>query len=84
MAAIEHHTVKANGIRQYYQMAGSGPPVILLHGFPETSYAWRHQIPELSRHYTVIAPDLRGYGATDKPATGYERARAGADRSRRP
>jgi haloacetate dehalogenase len=73
MAAIEHHTVKANGIRQYYQMAGSGPPVILLHGFPETSYAWRHQIPELSRHYTVIAPDLRGYGATDKPATGYDK-----------
>jgi len=45
----------------------------LLHGFPETSFAWRHQIPELAEHYRVIAPDLRGYGETDKPSRGYDK-----------
>ncbi|MBV9320217.1 MAG: alpha/beta fold hydrolase, partial [Mycobacterium sp.] len=54
-------------------MAGSGPPVILLHGFPEFWYAWRHQIPVLAEHYTVIAPDLRGYGYTEKPHDGYDK-----------
>ncbi|AWN51134.1 alpha/beta hydrolase [Methylobacterium sp. 17Sr1-1] len=73
MTAITHHTIRANGIRQHYLEAGSGPPVVLLHGFPETSYAWRHQIPPLSRHYRVVAPDLRGYGETDKPASGYDK-----------
>ena len=66
-------TVRANGIRQYYLEAGNGPPVVLLHGFPETNYAWRYQIPVLARHYRVIAPDLRGYGETEKPAAGYDK-----------
>jgi haloacetate dehalogenase len=70
---IQHHTLHANGIRQYFVVAGDGPPVVLLHGFPETNYAWRHQIPALAKHYRVIAPDLRGYGETDKPATGYDK-----------
>jgi pimeloyl-ACP methyl ester carboxylesterase len=73
MVKISHHTVEANCIRQHYLEAGDGPPVVLLHGFPETSYAWRFQIPELARKYRVIAPDLRGYGETDKPATGYDK-----------
>jgi hypothetical protein len=71
--SVKRHTIRANGIRQYYMEAGEGAPVVLLHGFPETSYAWRHQIPELARKYRVIAPDLRGYGETDKPATGYDK-----------
>src|SRR4051812_44847697 len=66
-------TLSANGIRQHYLEVGSGPPVVLLHGFPETNYAWRYQIPVLARHYRVIAPDLRGYGETDKPASGYDK-----------
>jgi hypothetical protein len=45
---MKHHTVRANGIRQHYLEAGEGAPVILLHGFPETSFAWRYQIPELA------------------------------------
>ena len=73
MTAIRHHTVHANGIRQHYMEAGDGPPVVLLHGFPETSYAWRNQIPVLAERYRVIAPDLRGYGETDKPAAGYDK-----------
>jgi haloacetate dehalogenase len=70
---IRHHTVHANGIRQHYLDAGHRPPVVLLHGFPETHYAWRHQIPALATRYRVIAPDLRGYGETDKPASGYDK-----------
>jgi hypothetical protein len=49
----------------HYVEAGQGTPVILLHGFPETWYCWRHQIPVLADRYDVIAPDLRGYGQTE-------------------
>src|ERR1700759_966349 len=63
---LTHHTVTANGIRQHYVEAGEGAPVVLPHGFPETHYAWRHQIPVLAQHYRVIAPDLRGYAAMEK------------------
>jgi len=71
MTDIRHHTIHANGIRQHFIEAGHGPAVVLLHGFPETNYALRYQIPFLAEHYRVIAPDLRGYGETDKPAAGY-------------
>jgi haloacetate dehalogenase len=73
MTAIRRATCHANGIRQFYLEAGAGPPVILLHGFPETSFAWRFQIPALAARYRVIAPDLRGYGETDKPSKGYDK-----------
>ena len=50
--------------------AGSGPPVLLLHGFPQTHFCWRGVVPALSQRHTVVAPDLRGYGATSAPAGG--------------
>ncbi|MFI6085673.1 alpha/beta fold hydrolase [Streptomyces sp. NPDC051217] len=49
-------------------VGGSGTPVVLLHGFPQTHLMWRHVAAELASHHTVICPDLRGYGASDKPA----------------
>jgi pimeloyl-ACP methyl ester carboxylesterase len=58
---------------------GTGPPVYLLHGYPETHYAWRKQIPVLARDYTVVAPDLRGYGSSSKPASGYDKRTMAAD-----
>jgi pimeloyl-ACP methyl ester carboxylesterase len=64
---------EVNGIRMYYRRAGFGPPVVLLHGFPETSNAWRKIMPELAEYYTVIAPELRGFGASDRPDTGYDK-----------
>ncbi len=76
---LKRYTIQANGIRQFVVEAGEGPPVVLLHGFPETNYAWRHQIPVLAEHYRVIAPDLRGYGETDKPATGYDKRNMAMD-----
>lgn len=76
---INHHTIKVNNIKMHYIEAGSGNPVILLHGFPETWYAWRKQIPALAQLYHVIAPDLRGYGDTEKPQTGYDKKTMAAD-----
>lgn len=70
--AIGHGYITVNGIRMHYVHAGSGPPLFLLHGFPEFWYSWRHQISVLSRHFSVIAPDLRGYNETEKPNWGYE------------
>src|SRR5204863_6767394 len=63
----KHEFVEANGIRFHYVTAGEGPLVLLLHGFPQFWYAWRHQIPALAQRFKVVAPDLRGYGDTDKP-----------------
>ena len=57
---VTHHTARLNEITQHWVSAGDGPPVYLLHGFPETWYGWRKQIPALAERYTVIAPDLRG------------------------
>ena len=52
----------------HYAMGGSGPPVLLLHGFPQTHAMWAGVAPQLARHFTVIAADLRGYGDSSKPA----------------
>lgn len=62
--------IETNGITMAVHELGAGPPVILLHGFPELAYSWRHQLPALAAAgYRAIAPDQRGYGATDKPGS---------------
>jgi len=64
----EPHFVEINGIRMAVYEQGEGPAVILLHGFPELAYSWRHQLPALAAAgYRAIAPDQRGYGQTDCP-----------------
>ncbi|EGJ75855.1 putative hydrolase [Streptomyces sp. Tu6071] len=64
-----HHTVPvAEGVRLHAAVGGSGSPVVLLHGFPQTHLMWRHVAADLAADHTVIVPDLRGYGASDKPA----------------
>ena len=63
-----HREATVNGVRLHYVEAGSGPLVILLHGFPEFWYAWAPQIPTLvGAGYRVVAPDLRGYNLSEKP-----------------
>ena len=65
---LEHRSLATNGIRLHCVVAGSGPLVVLLHGFPEFWYSWRHQIPALvAAGFRVAAPDLRGYNDSDKP-----------------
>jgi pimeloyl-ACP methyl ester carboxylesterase len=69
---FSHHTASVNGVQLHYVMGGKGNPVVLLHGWPETWYEWRHVMPALAKNYTVIAPDLRGLGDSSKPASGYD------------
>jgi pimeloyl-ACP methyl ester carboxylesterase len=59
--------VQTDGLRIHYRQEGTGAPVVLLHGFPQTSHQWRHQLAFLGEHYAVHAPDNRGFGLTDKP-----------------
>lgn len=74
----EHRFVEANGLRFHCVTAGEGPLVMLLHGFPEFWYSWRHQIPALAlAGFRVVAPDLRGYNDSDKPV-GVEPYRMGS------
>ena len=60
----------ADGVMINVAVEGSGPAIVLLHGFPQTHLMWRHVAPALAAEYTVICPDLRGYGDSDKPAEG--------------
>ncbi|NJO71924.1 MAG: alpha/beta hydrolase, partial [Oscillatoriales cyanobacterium RM1_1_9] len=57
----------ANSIKLHYVTQGSGKLILMLHGFPEFWYSWRHQIPEFASHYKVVALDMRGYNDSDKP-----------------
>ena len=67
--AIKHAFAEVGDVRLHYAECGSGDDlVILLHGFPECWYSWRHQLPVLGRRYHVVAPDMRGYNLSDKPA----------------
>ena len=59
--------VDSDGTKIHYVTAGEGPLLVLIHGFPDYWYSWRHQIPALSRHHQVVAVDLRGYNKSDKP-----------------
>ena len=64
--------VENNGVGIEYEVTGDGPPVVLLHGFPDSGRLWRHQVPALAEAgFKVIVPDMRGYGRSDKP-TGVE------------
>lgn len=68
LGEVNHQRIKTNGIWLHVVEKGSGPLVLLLHGFPEFWYSWRHQITFLANHgYHAVAPDLRGYGDSDSP-----------------
>jgi len=65
---VAHRTVGTNGIRMHLAEAGKGPLVLLCHGFPESWYSWRHQLPALAEaRFRAVAPDMRGHGQTDHP-----------------
>jgi haloacetate dehalogenase len=69
----------ADGVSLHAAVGGSGAPIVLLHGFPQTHLMWRHVAADLAADHTVICPDLRGYGASDKPAGGYDKRTMAAD-----
>ena len=70
---VKHHYADVNDVLLHYVTAGEGPPVVLIHGYPQTWWEWRHQIPVLAKKYTVIAPDMRGVGDSSRPHTGYDK-----------
>jgi pimeloyl-ACP methyl ester carboxylesterase len=70
---FEDAYAEVNGIRLHYVSGGEGPPVVLLPGWPRTCWQYHKVMPELARHYRVIAVDLRGMGDSDKPAGGYDK-----------
>jgi pimeloyl-ACP methyl ester carboxylesterase len=78
-STIVHHSAQANGVTYHYVVSGSGPAVVLLHGWPTTWYYWHKVIPKLSATYTVIAPDLRGLGLTEKTDGGYDKRTVAED-----
>ena len=68
MSRITHRTLETSGIRMHVAEQGAGPLVLLCHGFPESWYSWRHQLPALAAAGChAVAPDMRGYGQTDRP-----------------
>ena len=72
-STLVHQKDFVNNVTLHYVIGGQGDPILLLHGWPETWYEWRHIIPELiANNYIIIAPDLRGLGDSEKTQTGYD------------
>jgi pimeloyl-ACP methyl ester carboxylesterase len=73
VTSVQSRFARVNGIRLHYLTAGTGEPVVLLHGYAQNSHMWRPLIAELAKSRTVIAPDLRGFGQSAKPPQGYDK-----------
>jgi pimeloyl-ACP methyl ester carboxylesterase len=77
--ALTHHEGDLGDVRLHYVTAGSGDPVVLVHGWPKTWFEWRYVIPILAEKYTVIAPDMRGLGDSSRPERGYDKRTVSED-----
>jgi pimeloyl-ACP methyl ester carboxylesterase len=78
-ANFKHQMAFVNGVNIHYVIGGTGEPLVLVHGFGQNWYMWNRLLPELSRYFTVVAPDLRGLGESDKPVGGYDKKTMAAD-----
>lgn len=76
---VTHGRESLNGTRLHYVTAGSGEPLLLVHGVPKSSWYWSRIIPLLTPHYTVVAPDVRGFGDSFRPRDGYDMQTIGED-----
>lgn len=79
MPGFDRRFVRANGIRIHAWVAGEGPALVLLHGYPQSGIMWRKVAPELAGRFRVVVPDLRGYGESDKPRSGFDKKTMAAD-----
>ncbi len=68
---VTHRFIRLDGLKVHVAEAGEGEPLVMLHGWPQNWWMWRNQIPHFARHFRVIVPDLRGFGWTDAPLSGY-------------
>jgi pimeloyl-ACP methyl ester carboxylesterase len=75
----ESRFLEVGGARLHHVVLGAGPAVVLLHGWPQTWFAWRATMERLARRFTVIAPDLRGLGASERPPSGYHKRAVAED-----
>jgi pimeloyl-ACP methyl ester carboxylesterase len=78
-ANFKSHYAVVNGVNIHYVIGGKGEPLLLVHGFGQNWYMWNRLLPELSKHFTVIAPDMRGVGESGKPAGGYDKKNMAVD-----
>src|SRR5690242_10652764 len=78
-AGFKSEIVNVNGVNIHYVTGGQGEPLLLIHGFGQNWFMWNRVLPELSRHFTIIAPDLRGVGESGKPDSGYDKKTMAAD-----
>jgi pimeloyl-ACP methyl ester carboxylesterase len=78
-AGFTERFAKVNGVRLRYLIGGQGSPVVLLHGYAETSHMWRPIMPSLAERHTVVVPDLRGAGGSAKPQSGYDKKTMATD-----
>lgn len=76
---VQHRDVEVNGVRLHVAEAGSGPPLLLLHGWPQHWWSWRELIPRLAEDHRVLAPDLRGWGWSEAPSGDYAKTTFAAD-----
>jgi pimeloyl-ACP methyl ester carboxylesterase len=79
LPGVEHHYADVRGVRLHYAEAGSGPPLVLQHGWPQHWWSWRELIAPLAETHRVICPDLRGLGWSEGSRSGYEKAELSAD-----
>src|ERR1700710_3131602 len=70
---FEHKYATVNGIKIHYVTGGKGEPLLLIHGFGQNWFMWYRIMPALSKHFTIIAPDMPGVGESDKPQNGYDK-----------
>ena len=78
-AGFKSDIANVNGVNIHYVTGGQGEPLLLIHGFGQNWFMWNRLLPELSKHFTIIAPDLRGLGESGKPETGYDKKTMAAD-----
>jgi len=76
---FKHQYASVNGVKLHYVIGGEGEPLLLVHGFGQNWYMWNRLLPELSKHFTVIAPDMRGVGESSKPTAGYDKKNMAVD-----
>ncbi|MCI3270715.1 alpha/beta fold hydrolase [Streptomyces cylindrosporus] len=77
--SFEIRRISTNGTHLSVAVGGTGPVLVLLHGWPQTSRAWARVMPDLAKRHTVVVPDLRGTGASDRPETGYTKTNQARD-----
>ncbi|MBC6110910.1 alpha/beta fold hydrolase [Pedobacter fastidiosus] len=76
---FKHQYATVNGVKLHYVIGGKGAPLLLVHGFGQNWYMWNRLLPELSKHFTVIAPDMRGVGESGKTKGGYDKKNMAVD-----